>query len=211
MAAILQQLLPGILSVFFAALAAWYFLRTRIPKLTIGIRCQHVPLGDSYGLHIVVTVTNIDQREVHGDICEASVRSCIAAEVMCDYGCDVVAVMPGVDASARKDADAPYSRSRSNVWKIPPPEDDRRQIWVLDKGESNTFAFVANVPTVPRHPHGCFVQADYVSRAQPRRALLRALPPYQWRAELLYSFEQFQTNLPTMSRAPSKPNATPTI
>src|SRR5207302_2053797 len=79
-----------------------------------------------------------------------------------------------------------FENAGAGVWK--PPANDTASIWTIDRGETNTFVFVAMVPWQPERPRACFLQADY--RCKPGSFLgVKVHGAYTWRRDELYTFD----------------------
>jgi len=163
--------------------AAWgvgttfYLYRNRIPKVRVDIAAKHCDVGNSSVLYVTVTVENLDRIKVDADSCSLNVRLCFGTDVVPDS----VAVQPVPPAIGRLD------NAGAGVWK--PSSDDRERIWTIDRGEKNTFTFVATVPWLPERPSACLLQADY--RCKPWKLLgIKMYDAYTWRRDELYTFDE---------------------
>lgn len=155
-----------------AAVYLFFYFRKRIPKLTILVDASEVGGAATTHVIIVVTVTNLDDGLIHSHYCRIRVRRWDdeAEEFRQD-----VNVYPLPSADAR----VPASEAK---WQV--PLRDKHHLWVLDKGESNTFCFAAQVPKPP--PTRILVEAEYHSR---RGSWLRARP-YGWRRDAVFGFRR---------------------
>lgn len=157
---------------------SFYLYRNRIPKIRVDITAKHVDAGNSSVLYVTVTAENLDRIKVDADFCSLVVRRCLGTDVV---ALDDVAVQPVPPAIGRLDD------AGSGVWK--PLGDDPERVWTIDRGERNTFTFIATVPWLPERPRACLLQADY--RCKPWKALgIRMYDSYTWRRDEVYTFDE---------------------
>jgi hypothetical protein len=154
------------------ALWLFYYFRRRMPKLQLEISALHESSDHETRMYITVTVTNLDYVMVQGDYCRVLIRVCERATGLRSVSIAGHAI-PVADG-------APDVSRGEDRWSIPFEDDDR--IWVLDKGESNTFSFSATIPT--KDVVACHIQAEYHSRELTGQ--WPSAPPFGWRRDAFY-------------------------
>src|SRR5205807_4816302 len=120
--------------------------RDRIPKVRLDMSTKHVNAGHTSVLYVTVTVENLDRIKVDAEYCLLAVRRCVEAHVVTP---DDIAVYPVPPATGN------LENAGKGVWM--PSGDDPDRIWTIDRGEKNTFTFVAIVPWQPERPSACFL------------------------------------------------------
>jgi hypothetical protein len=178
-------ILPTALSGFVTGFLAWagsiVFFRKRIPCVTVRLTGRWKRYADADYLYVLVAVTNIGLRKIVTTSCCLAARCCTRAIVGPPEECEVTPVPPvhGVLAAAG-----------AGIWR-PLPE-DRGRIWTLDKGESNTYAFIVSLPHTDE-PYDCFVQADYTCEPWLEHIPLIGFHSYTWRRDQLFDVDSAST------------------